>query len=336
VILVVFGDTRRPAGKAIMNENSESRPSPPTQSSLWDAGAQVTISVELGSTRSRRGVTFRPSACKRLTESLLRLRRRGNEPYLMLGRYYGSSLGRFITVDPSFDVQFAEPQSWNKYTYVRNNPINRIDNNGAFSIPIHTQITRDVLSSMGMGGLWVSLAIQSNVQQDMFGGGRLHYTHHATGLFGTKEDIGSKAKEYAERQLAKAIMAANVNGRMDVAIEAVGKGLHTIQDLVAHEEFRRLFDTLGDPVQFKQHGNNDRNPTPDEKDCASEDSREYVQRFVDAVGGIDVVNQAIHDYVLAGENGKGSFFQKDQEAHRTAGGYVDSEGTHFSVQGPEY
>ena len=42
---------------------------------------------------------------------------------LMLARYYSSSLGRFMAVDPGDDTALEEPQSWNKYAYVRNNPL---------------------------------------------------------------------------------------------------------------------------------------------------------------------------------------------------------------------
>ena len=52
---------------------------------------------------------------------------------LMLARYYSASLGRFMAVDPGGDTQPEDPQSWNKYAYVRNNPINAIDPDGRFS-----------------------------------------------------------------------------------------------------------------------------------------------------------------------------------------------------------
>jgi RHS repeat-associated protein len=51
-------------------------------------------------------------------------------------RYYGSSLGRFMTPDWSASAQavpyaeFGDPQSLNLYTYVRNNPLSRIDADG--------------------------------------------------------------------------------------------------------------------------------------------------------------------------------------------------------------
>ena len=53
----------------------------------------------------------------------------------MLARYYSSSLGRFMEVDPSRNgVRPADPQSWNRYAYVRNNPLSAIDPDGQTDI----------------------------------------------------------------------------------------------------------------------------------------------------------------------------------------------------------
>ena len=47
-------------------------------------------------------------------------------------RYYAPMLGRFISPDdPDADQDPADPQSWNLYTYVRNNPLNYTDPSGA-------------------------------------------------------------------------------------------------------------------------------------------------------------------------------------------------------------
>jgi hypothetical protein len=48
----------------------------------------------------------------------------------MLARCYSSSLGRFMAVDPGNDTQPQNPQSWNKYAYVKNNPISAFDPTG--------------------------------------------------------------------------------------------------------------------------------------------------------------------------------------------------------------
>jgi RHS repeat-associated protein len=47
-------------------------------------------------------------------------------------RYYASGSGRFTTVDPYLDLQkaFVDPQQWNRYTYVRNNPLRYVDPDG--------------------------------------------------------------------------------------------------------------------------------------------------------------------------------------------------------------
>ena len=46
-------------------------------------------------------------------------------------RYYGSSMGRFSSPDePFIDQDEGTPQSWNLYSYVRNNPLNATDPTG--------------------------------------------------------------------------------------------------------------------------------------------------------------------------------------------------------------
>jgi len=49
----------------------------------------------------------------------------------MLARYYGSNQARFLSVDPlASSADPAVPQSWNRYAYVRNNPVGRTDPTG--------------------------------------------------------------------------------------------------------------------------------------------------------------------------------------------------------------
>jgi hypothetical protein len=49
----------------------------------------------------------------------------------MLARYYGSSLGRFMAVDPvSTGINWANPQTWNRFSYALNNPLKYVDPDG--------------------------------------------------------------------------------------------------------------------------------------------------------------------------------------------------------------
>src|SRR6266850_3049773 len=51
---------------------------------------------------------------------------------IMLARYYSSSIGRFLSADQEqFSLKhLVLPQRWNKYAYVRNNPLSLIDPDG--------------------------------------------------------------------------------------------------------------------------------------------------------------------------------------------------------------
>jgi RHS repeat-associated protein len=49
----------------------------------------------------------------------------------MHARYYGAGWGRFLSVDPTWDsADLGSPQSWNRYSYVQNNPLNHTDASG--------------------------------------------------------------------------------------------------------------------------------------------------------------------------------------------------------------
>ena len=89
-------------------------------------------------------------------------------------RYYNSSMGRFISPDHLFVDQHPEdPQSWNLYAYVRNNPLVMLDpnglgclfdmgsaGNGQWNIGISNSISSD--DCAGQHGTWVPGDINAN------------------------------------------------------------------------------------------------------------------------------------------------------------------------------
>jgi RHS repeat-associated protein len=55
----------------------------------------------------------------------------------MHARYYGAGVGRFVSVDPTWSsADLGKPQSWNRYAYVVNNPVNMTDRDGKCPICI--------------------------------------------------------------------------------------------------------------------------------------------------------------------------------------------------------
>ena len=62
-------------------------------------------------------------------------------------RFLDTGGGRFLSVDPVLDVETAlrRPQTWNRYSYVANNPVNSVDPSGAILISLSGQNTlRDI------------------------------------------------------------------------------------------------------------------------------------------------------------------------------------------------
>jgi RHS repeat-associated protein len=54
----------------------------------------------------------------------------------MHARYYDPLMGRFVSVDPTWvSADLGKPQTWNRYSYVLNNPISNIDPDGKCGIP---------------------------------------------------------------------------------------------------------------------------------------------------------------------------------------------------------
>jgi RHS repeat-associated protein len=61
-----------------------------------------------------------------------------NDDYVdyMHARYYDPNLGRFLSVDPTWSsADHVKPQTWNRYSYVLNNPINNMDPDGRCGVP---------------------------------------------------------------------------------------------------------------------------------------------------------------------------------------------------------
>jgi len=65
-----------------------------------------------------------------------------------MARYYDSSVARFCSADPVLGSP-DDPQTWNRYTYVRNDPVNKVDPSGKF-FELLFALLDDLLSSLGV------------------------------------------------------------------------------------------------------------------------------------------------------------------------------------------
>jgi RHS repeat-associated protein len=66
-------------------------------------------------------------------------------------RHYASQLGRFLTPDSELRIgqMLAHPQLWNKYSYVTNNPLGKIDPDGRWGQDVHYVLTSVLAQAAG-------------------------------------------------------------------------------------------------------------------------------------------------------------------------------------------
>jgi len=124
-------------------------------------------------------------------------------------RYYGSEMGRFTSVDPVYTRRenLVDPQRWNRYTYVRNNPLRFTDPDG--------RVIETPWDALNVGLDVVSLA--SNIASGNIGGAALDaaglvYDVVATAVPGLPGAAGTAIK--AARAADKVLDVAKAGDRL--------------------------------------------------------------------------------------------------------------------------
>ena len=66
-------------------------------------------------------------------------------------RYFSKDLGRFMVSDSMLNVSAAlkRPQLWNRYVYVTNNPLRKVDPDGRWEKDVHYELTRVLARAVG-------------------------------------------------------------------------------------------------------------------------------------------------------------------------------------------
>ena len=150
-------------------------------------------------------------------------------------RYYASRSGRFTTVDPLLDQQKAlvDPQQWNRYAYVRNNPLRYTDPDGRaietlWDLANIAWSAKAVWDNPGSVSNWGALALDvgATVLPGVPAiGGTLR-------VVGRIDDVGDAAK--AARALP-AISASTMEAAVATGAEAAGRqGTAAFRALASH------------------------------------------------------------------------------------------------------
>jgi len=149
-------------------------------------------------------------------------------------RYFSGAQGRFTSSDQTFaDQRREDPQSWNLYAYVGNNPLRFVDINGKWKTEIHNAIINGAFAGLSNSQRGVLQTASHRVDGFLNGGQTAEnaYRHGMRGPFQGKEAARKKADAFISEHESQASSIAKANGRVtDAALDELGTALHTVSD----------------------------------------------------------------------------------------------------------
>lgn len=142
-------------------------------------------------------------------------------------RYYASRTGRFTTVDPviTLDENLVDPQRWNRYAYVRNNPLRYTDPEGRCIDGCVAEFALALVAMKATTDVAVYLqspAGQQSVRDAVHGAGAM-ITTAVDGIrswFQTEKRPGTHGKP--DHQATAAEEAVRTGGKREVRIDTKG------------------------------------------------------------------------------------------------------------------
>lgn len=160
-------------------------------------------------------------------------------------RYYGSNMGRFTSPDPAnLSVDFWMPQTWNRYSYVLNNPLALVDRNGLWPTYIHNEIIAEAFPGLSAQQIQTLQRASSDTDYNNRVNGHDPQDPEASFVHGMSDGVHSQDGAAAE-QLGNEFIATNegqaaqiqaqwvANGNSGIApgaLTAFGNALHTVTD----------------------------------------------------------------------------------------------------------
>ena len=165
-------------------------------------------------------------------------------------RFYSAAQGRFTSPDRLFaDQHGADPQSWNIYAYVGNNPMRFVDTNGQWKTAIHNAIIDGAFLNMSPSNIITMQAASRRVDNVE---GQLSvnaYKHGMRAHYQSKADARSKADSFIlDHETDAQIIAIFDGGVSNAALDEFGMALHTITDRLAPgHKGEQLWTGIGEP-----------------------------------------------------------------------------------------
>jgi RHS repeat-associated protein len=172
-------------------------------------------------------------------------------------RYYASSMGRWMSPDPSnLGVDFFLPQTWNRYGYALNNPLTMLDRNGFWPTWVHNDIIDKSFPTLSSGQRDILKNQSAAVDEDQSVAGSYKHGMVGEGCDGCFDAQGDAKKtadwisqnEHDAGELQQQWIDSGHTGLCPAALQAFGNALHTITDMTSpsHEGGQHWRDNYGD------------------------------------------------------------------------------------------
>jgi RHS repeat-associated protein len=168
-------------------------------------------------------------------------------------RYLSSNMGRWMSPDPSnWGVDFYNPQTWNHYSYVGNNPLSNTDPNGLWLTPTHNSIIDRGLPGLSKEQRQILKDVSKHVDDDQSQEGS--FKHGMTsedndpegpnGMWNPKYDTDDwiEQNEHNAKEIQADWIASGHTGISPAALAAFGNAAHTITDSYspAHAGYQKV------------------------------------------------------------------------------------------------
>lgn len=158
-------------------------------------------------------------------------------------RYNASTMGRFMTPDPSnLSVDFWLPQTWNRYAYALNNPVAIVDRNGLWPFYIHNEIIDESFPGMSKEDLQNLKSASWHMDMDL--GQQSPEASYEHGMRnGTTNEDPMVAQQNGDNFISDQVEAAQQaqmdwvlqghSGISPAALTAFGNALHPVTDRIS-------------------------------------------------------------------------------------------------------
>ena len=216
-------------------------------------------------------------------------------------RYYGSGLGRFMSPDPSrLSIMPSNPQTWNRYAYVYNNPLSLRDDNGKWPTKIHNQIIDKAFPNLTPAQRQILKNVSADQDSILLGGqgNDLSFQHAMRGPDQTVEQAQAQYNDFVSGEESAAQSAqlqfwmADPDNKLDdlsaASLEAFGQALHAILDSTspAHAGFQKW--DWRNPALVWRHHNAESTITPQQMQNAINAARNaYNATYSYLIGPMD-------------------------------------------------